>query len=303
MIDESSICIIQNQRAAEDASLQEAIVSLNDSDSTIVTKTISKECEGIVLTEQALAEGCATIVAAGGDGTVNEVLNVVMDSDATIGILPYGTGNDFARAANIPLDDPRKGLELILRAKPTLVDVAQVNGRRFLNVTTGGQAAEVTTSTPETMKTILGGFAYMLTGLAHSLALSPRFIRLTGPDFAWEGETLAFAVGNARQAGGGYRMTPQAYIDDGLLDVIVVPDVPWTEFLAVVQDFFSEESPRQSEYCEYRQLEWLELEAPEEFQLNLDGEPLRDTHFRFELCEKRVPCLLPAECPLLLGDS
>lgn len=298
-----SLSIILNERAATDPRLTEAIDALRQQDHVITTQQCEKPGHARELTGEALRRGCDTIVAAGGDGTVNEVLNGLMDSEDplkyALGIIPYGTGNDFATAAGIPLDDPQAALDLILRREPVLIDAAQVNGHRFINVTTGGQAAEVTTSTPRMMKKILGGFAYMMNGLIRLVTLSSHKVRLKGPGFKWKGETLTLAIGNGRLAGGGYRMTPDALLNDGLLDVLIIPNVSWSEFPDLVKEFFSEESPSRADHLIYKQLPWLEVKSPKGFQINLDGEPLVDRKFRFEIVKNGIRCLLPEDCPLI----
>ena len=94
----------------------------------------------------AARDGVDTIVALGGDGTVNETLNGLSHYDVPLGIIPLGTANDFARQTGIPLD-PDDALDLILRKEPVRIDTGELNGRRFLNVSTAGIGAEATAET------------------------------------------------------------------------------------------------------------------------------------------------------------
>ena len=93
--------------------------------------------DGAIFAREAIAAGADTIVAVGGDGTVNEVLNGMEGTKVGLGIIPAGTANDFARQVGIP-DDPSAAMDIVLRRKPVVIDTAEMNGRRFLNVSTGG---------------------------------------------------------------------------------------------------------------------------------------------------------------------
>src|ERR1051326_6802994 len=105
--------------------------------------------------------GVDVVAAAGGDGTVNEVVNGLDGYDVPLGIIPVGTANDFARQVGIPADADH-AMDVILQRKPKRVDTASLNGRRFLNVSTGGVGAETTAGTPAEMKESLGPIAYAI---------------------------------------------------------------------------------------------------------------------------------------------
>ena len=166
-----------------------------------------------------------TVLAAGGDGTVNEVVNGLSGSDVGFGIIPLGTANDFARQAGIP-DDPDHAMDVVLQNPPTRIDTAQANGRRYLNVSVGGVAAEVTAETPPEAKETLGVLAYALSGLRKLTDLHPYTARFRGPDFDLQCKVLLFAVANGTHTGGGTFIAPKADLADGLLDVCVVEALP-----------------------------------------------------------------------------
>ena len=150
------------------------------------------------------------------------------ESSPSLAILPLGTANDLAHACRIPLD-PLGALRLAKSGPETKVDVGRTNGRYFLNMATGGFGAHVTAVTPNELKKVLGGAAYFLTGLTHFTSIRPEHGRFSGPGFTWEGPFLILAVGNGRQAGGGHQLCPEALINDGLLDVRVLPKLPNAE--------------------------------------------------------------------------
>jgi diacylglycerol kinase family enzyme len=104
------------------------------------------------------------------------------------------------------------------------IDLGEVDGQIFLNMATGGFGSSVTANTLEELKRVLGGAAYLLTGLVIRFAeVQSLFGRFTGADFQWQGEFLALGIGNSRHVGGGHVLCPQARINEGLLDVCIVP--------------------------------------------------------------------------------
>ena len=125
------------------------------------------------------------------------------------------------------------------------------------------------------------------------------FGRFGGPGFAWEGDFLALGIGNGRQAGGGHVLCPQAQVDDGLLDVCIVPasqDVVGTLGTLLSGGILGLEAVSVS-----ARLPWLEVEAPEGLDINLDGEPLESRHLRFAARPGALRVHLPDSSPLLGG--
>ena len=158
--------------------------------------------------------------------------------DLELAILPLGTANDFATAAEISAE-PADSLAL-LATDPHPCDVIQVNDHYFLNMATGGFGTEVTTQTSEDLKKMLGGAAYLLTGLSRFSEIESAKGHFKGEGFEWEGEFLALGLGNGRQAGGGQRLCPDALVNNGLFDVAILPaDM---DLLAGVKELFDSEA-------------------------------------------------------------
>lgn len=249
------------------------------------------------LVGEALAAGYTTIIAGGGDGTLRDVAEAMAlaGSDASLALLPLGTANDFARAAGVPL---LPGEALALLNEPALpIDLGEVDGQLFLNMATGGFGSKITVNTPEELKRVLGGAAYFLTGLTRFSDVHAAFGRFTGPDFAWEGDFLALGIGNGRQAGGGHVLCPQAVVNDGLLDICIVPapqDVVGTLGTLLSGGILGLESVSIK-----ARLPWVEVEAPEGLDLNLDGEPLESKALRFNARSAALRVHLPPGSPLL----
>ena len=135
---------------------------------------------------QAIKDGAQRIVAGGGDGTLNAVVNALIRGDirpkALLGILPLGTANDFAKGAGIDAKDLISALELACTGSPTKVDVGRMNDQYFINVASAGFGAEVTATTPQDMKKFLGGMAYSIMGFVKAFQLEPYEGRLILPD-------------------------------------------------------------------------------------------------------------------------
>jgi diacylglycerol kinase (ATP) len=247
----------------------------------------------------AVADGCDTVIAAGGDGTVNEVLNGLAADGAlsrtTIGIVPLGTGNDFAAALGIPADvDP--ALDVLLQGRTLAVDLGEVNGRPFVNTSGGGFIAEVSVAVTPQLKTIAGRLAYLVGGAQALLEFDP--VRATvslEPGGQRIGLGLyAFAVCNSRLIGGGRLIAPDAIIDDGLLDVCLIEAMSAIEFVALarkVADGDHVNDPR----VRYVQASSASIQLEREIRVNTDGEV-----FTARRCEYRVR---PRAATFLAGDA
>lgn len=219
----------------------------------------------------AAEHGVDAVIAAGGDGTVNEVVNGLAGFDVPLGIIPVGTANDFARQVGIPLDADH-AMDVILRRAPVRIDTLEMNGRRFLNVSTGGVGAEATAETRPDAKESLGMLAYAVTGARKLRELMPRRLRVRAPGFEYDGEVLLFAAGNARLTGGGVAITPRASVTDGLLDFCLVEALPRAEFARLALRI------RNGEHLghpavRYAQLPAVGVEGVEPISVNVDGEP------------------------------
>lgn len=181
------------------------------------------------------AKQADTVVACGGDGTLNNAVTGVQEAgrlDAvSLGILPAGTGNDFAD--NIGINGIEHAFEIIEHGERRQLDLGMVNGRPFLNSCVGGLTAEASAQTSPGLKRRLGVLAYVLTTL--SVARDFEALRLwvsIGPDRnpAWAGKALLLLVGNGRRFPG--EQMRQANMEDGLVNVVIIEDAPALDYLA-----------------------------------------------------------------------
>lgn len=228
---------------------------------------------------ESAARGVDVVVAAGGDGTVNEVVNGLDGFDVPLGIIPLGTANDFARQVGIP-SDPDHAMDVILQRKPRRLDTASMNGRRFLNVSTGGVGAEATAETPASAKDTLGAMAYAISGMRKLAEFKPYAATFTSADFVFDGEFLLFAVGLTRSTGGGTMVTPRASMTDGLLDLCIIEAMTRREFAATALKV------KRGEHVghpgvHYTQLRSVTIDAPEALAVNIDGESTHGARFTY----------------------
>jgi len=169
------------------------------------------------------------IIAGGGDGTVNEVFATAYKTgsfgDCSFGVLPLGTANDFARSTGIPVDDLTAALRLSLCTTARQIDIGMLNETPFVNLVSGGFGSRVTAETDPALKSRLGGLAYLLTGMGRLREFTGCKGRFRTPDFSWEGSFIAMAIGNGRQAGGGIQLCPGALLNDGELDLMILPEL------------------------------------------------------------------------------
>lgn len=233
----------------------------------------------------AIKDGAQRIVAGGGDGTLNAVVNAMIRGDirpkASLGILPLGTANDFAKGAGIDVKDLISALELACTGSPTKIDVGRMNEQYFINVASAGFGAEVTATTPQDMKKLLGGMAYSIMGFVKAFQLEPYEGRLILPDgTVKEGSMLIMAIGNSRFAGGGYEVTPQASMTDGLLDIAVVAGLLPEDLNRIIGELRDPMNSR-NKHLLYRQLSAFTIETGKPLRVNLDGESTKGTHFEF----------------------
>src|SRR5215510_10975075 len=240
------------------------------------------------------------LIAAGGDGTLNEVVHGLMELSEPerpgLGIVPLGTANDFATGCGIPRD-PKQALSLCMKGAAVPIDVGKANDHWFINAASSGFGAEITATTSPDLKRLLGPAAYTVMGAILAINLHHYQGKLILPDREITNSGPVAIVGNARQTGGGIQVAPRACIDDGLLDVLIVRQISPTALLAAAREL--QQLPPDGEYISYWQTPWLEVHSEEAIPVNLDGEPLRFSAVRYEAVPKAIQLIVPPNCQLL----
>ena len=300
--------LVLNGKSAGDDALRAAVATMRDRGIRIDVRVTWEDGDAARIVGEAIAAGAHAVIAAGGDGTLSEVATALAlreapaDALPALALVPLGTANDFATAAGLPVD-ALDALALVADGTPQPIDLLELRANETahwaVNLASAGFGTQATVETPEGMKKLLGGLAYLLTGLSKLGRIEPIEASLRGPGFAWQGGFIALGIGNGRQAGGGQALCPDARVDDGLLDVTVVPELSG-EMAATLGTVVSEGKAAALDRVATRvQLPWVEVEAAAPMVFNLDGEPVEATGFRFDCVPRRVRMHLPADCPLL----
>lgn len=259
--------------------------------------------DALDLARRAAAEGYERLFVAGGDGTLNEVLNGVARvpgalARVTFGVIPLGTGNDFAAALGLP-EDVAGAVEAMRDGRAVEVDVGVLNDRHFVNVSAGGFIAEVSDAVNPQLKTIAGKFAYIIGGAQVLMEYEPvgarvRVVLEDGRALAREAGVQMFAVCNSRLVGGGRPIAPTALIDDGAFDVCVVEAVPTLEFIRLLGSVPGGGHIEDERVAYFRARE-VELKFARPIKVNTDGEVLETDECRYRL--------LPRAARFLAGDA
>jgi lipid kinase YegS len=251
---------------------------------------------------EALDDDIDVIVAGGGDGTINEVVNGIFERtekpEKTVGVMPLGSANDFARGCGIPMQNPTASLRFAASSAPHPIDIGRVNDRYFINALVAGFGAEVTFQTSARMKKVIHGAAYGITGFLTALKHSVYHSHVRTPREERKGEMIFSALANGHQAG-GFSVAPRAKLDDGLLDLMSVPDFHVEQLPDLLRDI-THLKRREPTVVRYEQLDWIEVESKGDIPISPDGEELITRHVRVDVLKQRLKFVLP-DGPLLGG--
>ena len=279
---------------------------LDEKDLDYDFRMTTRPLEASELTRDSLLRGFDVVVAVGGDGTLNEVVNGFFQVDAEIrgksslGVISMGTGSDFIRTAGIP-KDIRAAVEVICRQKTSWLDVgrasfAQKDGgtglRYFLNVADVGMGGETVERVNSTSKA-LGGFVSFLWGVIISILLykNKEMTVAIDDEVTWKGKFVTVAIGNGRFFGGGMKITPQAMLDDGVFDLTLLPDFTKPKLFMSLPKVYSGKHLN-IKGVKYTRGKKVSITSPETVLLELDGEMPGFAPVEVELLPKVLQVIL-----------
>jgi diacylglycerol kinase (ATP) len=249
-------------------------------------------------TRRALRKGCEMIVAAGGDGTLNEVINGLREdaSSVAVGLIPLGTGNDFARTLDLPTDvDEAIGVLLAGHTRPIdLVRVKSDEVRFFVNVSAGGFSGLVDENLTPEMKKTWGPLAYLRSAAAMLPEL--RAYQTTLSLDKTESLTLSLynvVIANGRYVGGGTEIAPEASIDDGLLDIILIQERSPAE-LALLAAQVALGNHLSSDAIVFRRAAKITVNSRPGMWFNVDGELVGNEPAEFEVLPRALQFVVAA---------
>ncbi len=213
------------------------------------------------------------VIAAGGDGTIYEVVNGLAGHEfrPKLGIIPVGTTNDFARALRISTKSVLDAADTIAGGLTIPIDIGQMNDRFFINIAGGGRLTELTYDVPSKLKTVLGQLAYYMKGIEMlpSLKATPMKIEYDGKLF--EGDAMLFLVANTNSVGGFERLAPDASLNDGMFSLIILKKINLADFVRVVTMAIRGDHINDPSVI-YAKANRIKVSSPEKLLLNLDGE-------------------------------
>ncbi|MDO4534387.1 MAG: YegS/Rv2252/BmrU family lipid kinase [Clostridium perfringens] len=211
------------------------------------------------------------ILIAGGDGTIDTVVNAMKNKgiELPIAVLPVGTANDFAKFLGMT-NNIKDSVEQILNSKPVKVDLGRVNNKYFVNVLSTGLFTDVSQKTDTTLKNTLGKLAYYIKGIEQLPNFRSLNVKITANGEVYDSPMYLMLVFNGQTAG-GFKIALDAKMDDGLLDVLILKSCHIPEFIHVFLKFMMGEhtdDPR----VEYIKAEEILIETTEDIVTDIDGE-------------------------------
>ena len=233
------------------------------------------------------------IIAAGGDGTINEVVNGIAEQGnrPTLGIIPAGTTNDFARALHIP-KDITEACNVLCNGRIQSVDIGKVSSQYFINIAGAGTLTELTYEVPSKLKTMMGQVAYYVKGFEKLPRIKPSNVTIEYDGKWFEGEIMLFLVSNTNSVAGFEKLAPNAYLNDGLFDLIILKKTNLADVVRLVSAAMRGEH-LSDEKVIYVQASRIKIHAKEKLQLNLDGEYGGDLPGEFVNLHNHIKMVVP----------
>ncbi len=235
------------------------------------------------------------IYAVGGDGTLNEVLNGMMGSNSVLGCIPGGSGNDFIRSIVKTFDRKRILMNTVL-GQVEEIDVASVDGRYYLNITSMGFDANAGNNVEafKNVKFLPNKFAYLAAVLKTARDFSHINLRIVVDGEEMEIEAFMVAIANGQYYGGGIKIAPEADLHDGLLDIVIVKDMTPGKIIKFLPKAMAGKHLNLDEVTLLRGKK-IELYSDEPVFINIDGEIEARKEAKIRVESEKVRFIIPKE--------
>ena len=285
----SKTLIILNPAAKSERAggLASKIEEMAASSAVIRCTTAAGEARSIA--EWGVAEGFDQVVAAGGDGTINEVVNGIAHSNVALGILPVGSMNVFAAELGIP-KSLKECWEIIRSGKTREVDLPDANGHAFVQLAGVGLDAQVVQETSWDFKRSFGPLSYLISA-THIAARKPPKLGIEANGISREGSFVL--VGNGRFYGGPFPIFTNAQVDDGLLDVLVFKNLGYLDIVRYVHAMIFGNHVNLPD-VDYFRAETITVNSDEKVPVEVDGEVIGGVPVVFHCSSRRLRVLSPA---------
>ena len=226
--------------------------------------------------ERAAKAGFDLVIAAGGDGTINEVVNGIapLKHRPKMAIIPTGTTNDFARALKIPRGNPVAAAKVIGKNQMVKMDIGRArNDTYFINIAAAGSLTELTYSVPSQLKTTFGYLAYLAKGAELLPQVSKVPVKITHDEGVFDGEASMIFAAITNSVGGFEQIAPDAKLDDGLFTLIIVKTANLLHLLSLIRLLLSGKHiyDKRIEYIKTSKIV-IEPQSDKRMMINLDGE-------------------------------
>ncbi|SDX97403.1 diacylglycerol kinase (ATP) [Evansella caseinilytica] len=239
------------------------------------------------------------VIAAGGDGTINEVVNGIAEQEyrPSLGIIPAGTTNDFARALHIPKDIV-EACDILCDGRLQQIDIGKVGNQYFINIAGAGTLTELTYEVPSKLKTMMGQVAYYVKGIEKLPRIRPSRVTIEYDGKWFEGEIMLFLVSNTNSVGGFEKLAPNAYLNDGMFDLLILKKTNLADVVRLVSSALRGDHIF-DERVIYVQASRIKVHAEQELHLNVDGEYGGElpgelvnlhNHIQMRVPNKTLPC-------------
>ncbi|NMA82665.1 MAG: diacylglycerol kinase family lipid kinase [Epulopiscium sp.] len=180
--------------------------------------------EATRLAQEAVEQGYTKVVAVGGDGTISEVINALVHTNVSVGMMAGGTGNDICRTLQIPFD-PEEALQVILWEEAHLIDVGKINEYYFINIASLGLDAEIAYWVKNAKRWFRGSAAYIVSVIKNLITYRFQNIEVNFNEKQMTTKMLLLAIANGKYYGGGMMIAPDAQVDDKVFDICLIEKI------------------------------------------------------------------------------
>lgn len=290
------LCVIINPKAGSVKELDPLLEQIEKLDPAFLYLT-HKAGSAQAYAGAAIRQGCHYIIAAGGDGTLNEVVNGIgrRAAKVRVGLIPLGTGNDFARCLNLPLS-LEENIDILRAGETIRVDLVRVKSDRtryFVNVSAGGFSGVVDEKLTPEIKRTWGPLAYVRSAAAALPELRAyRTSVVLGEGERFSSDLCNVIVANGRFVAGGVPVAPEADPSDGLLDVILIPKLPAPELALLAAQMLLGNHVRSSALT-FRRTAKVFIKSQPGMWFNVDGELVGNQPATFEIMPRALQFVVP----------
>ncbi len=261
---------------------------------TYEIRKTEKVGEGKRIAEEARHTDFSTIVSVGGDGTLHEVINGMVGSKQKLGIIPAGTGNDFARTLNLPRDI-RESIESLVKGNSMMIDLGKINKEYFINISSIGLDALIADETNRIKKYFSSTYSYVIGTIKSLINFKSFKTKLVIDDAIYEEEIMLAAVCNGSYYGGGMKISPKSSFSDGEFDICIVRKMPKLKLLFLLPTIFKGNHVKFKEVKFYKgkNIEFLMENGKKKEKINADGEILDLYPIQFEMINNAIEVVIP----------